>query len=101
MQRLEKKVAVIYGNETVGTTVAKAFAKEGAQVYLAGRTLTKLEVVALEVLSGGGLIETAQVDALNEEVVEKHMNEIIRKSGKVDISFNAIGLPQTGPRARH
>jgi NAD(P)-dependent dehydrogenase (short-subunit alcohol dehydrogenase family) len=96
MKRLENKVAVIYGNGAVGTTVAKAFAKEGAQVYLAGRTVTKLEKVAQEVLSESGAIEIAQVDAMDEEAVEKHMNEIIQKSSKVDISFNAIGLPQTG-----
>lgn len=96
MKRLENKVAVIYGNGAVGTTVAKAFAKEGAHVYLAGRTLVRLESVAEEVRSGGGIIEIAQVDALNEEAVETHMNEIMGKSGKVDISFNATGLSQTG-----
>jgi NAD(P)-dependent dehydrogenase (short-subunit alcohol dehydrogenase family) len=96
MRRLENKVAVIYGNGAVGTAVAKAFAKEGAHVYLAGRTLTKLKAIAQEILSEGGDIEVAEVNALNEDAVETHMDEVIKKSGKVDISFNAIGLPQTG-----
>src|SRR5687768_1777784 len=96
MKRLENKVAVIYGNGAVGTTVAKSFAREGAQVYLAGRTLSKLEAVSQQILSLGGTIEIDQVDAMNEDSVERHMEDLIRKSGKVDISFNAIGLPQTG-----
>jgi NAD(P)-dependent dehydrogenase (short-subunit alcohol dehydrogenase family) len=96
MKRLENKVAVIYGNGAVGTTVAKIFAREGAQVYLAGRTLSKLEEVSQQIVSTGGNIEIAQVDAMDEDSVETHMEDLIQKSGKVDISFNATGLPQTG-----
>ncbi len=96
MKRLENKVAVIYGNGTVGTTVAKSFAREGAHVYLTGRTWSKLEGVFQQIVSMGGSIEITQVDAMNEDSVERHMDDLIKKSGKVDISFNAIGLPQTG-----
>jgi NAD(P)-dependent dehydrogenase (short-subunit alcohol dehydrogenase family) len=96
MKKLQNKVAVIYGNGGVGGTLAKSFAREGAKVYLTGRTLAKMKSIADEILSDGGDIETDLVDALDESAVEKHMNEIIRKSGKIDISFNAIGLPQTG-----
>ena len=36
---LEKKIAVIYGaGGQIGGAVAHAFAREGASVYLAGRT---------------------------------------------------------------
>src|SRR5205809_175488 len=96
MKRLENKVAVIYGDGTVGATIAKSFAGEGAKVFLTGRTVAKLKVIAEEISSGGGGIETAQLDALDEEAVEKHMSEVISKAGKLDISFNAIGIPQKG-----
>jgi len=43
-----------------------------------------------------GEVETALVDALNEPAVEKHVNEVIKKAGRVDISFNTIGLPMKG-----
>lgn len=96
MKRLDNKVAVIYGNGSVGSTVAKAFAREGAHVYLAGRTWSKLEEVSQQIKSTGGRVEIAQVDAMNEDAVERHMDDIIKNSGRVDTSFNAIGLPQTG-----
>lgn len=96
MNRLKNKVAVVYGSGGIGSAIAKTFASEGAKVYLAGRTSAKIKIIAEEILSDGGNIETAQLDALDESAVEKHMNEIIRKSGKIDISFNAIGIPQTG-----
>lgn len=94
MKRLEKKVAVVYGDGSVGGSIARAFAKEGAWVFLAGRTPSKLQSIADEVLSKGGSIETTQLDALDEQAIEKHMNEILIKAGQIDISFNAIGIPQ-------
>ncbi len=96
MKQLENKIAVVYGDGGVGGAIAKAFAREGAKVFLAGRTPTKLEAIAGEVVSGGGTIETARLDALDEQAVEEHMNDLVRKAGKVDISFNTIGIPQKG-----
>jgi NAD(P)-dependent dehydrogenase (short-subunit alcohol dehydrogenase family) len=96
MTRLKNKIAVIYGDGGVGGAVARAFAKEGAHVYLTGRTLSKLAVIAKEISADGGSIETAQLDALEEEKVEEHLREVMNKAGKIDISFNAVGLPQTG-----
>src|SRR4051812_25713969 len=92
MKRLENKVAVVYGDGAIGGAIAKAFAGEGAKVFLAGRTLTKLDAIAHEILSRGGTVETAKLNALDEQAVEKHMSEIVKKTGKIDISFNAIGI---------
>ncbi|MGH7493347.1 MAG: SDR family NAD(P)-dependent oxidoreductase [bacterium] len=94
---LKNKNAVIYGGGgAIGGAVARAFAREGAKVFLAGRTLAKLGAVAKEILASGGAVETAQVDALDEQAVEKYMSEIVKKAGRIDISFNAIGIPQKG-----
>jgi NAD(P)-dependent dehydrogenase (short-subunit alcohol dehydrogenase family) len=96
MKRLENKTAVVYGDGATGAAIAKAFASEGAKVFLAGRTLSKLKTIADSILSDGGAIETRQLDALDEQAVEQHMADIITKTGKIDISYNAIGIPQTG-----
>jgi NAD(P)-dependent dehydrogenase (short-subunit alcohol dehydrogenase family) len=95
-RKLENKVAVVYGDGGIGAAIAKAFAREGARVFLAGRTSKKLDAIAKEIISAGGAIETAKLDALDEQAVEKHMSEIVSNAGKIDISFNAVGLPQTG-----
>ncbi len=96
MKKLEDKVAVVYADGGVAAAIAKAFSEEGAKVYLTGRTPAKLEKIANAISSSGGVIETAQLDALDEGAVEKHMEEIIQQSGRIDISFNAIGIAQTG-----
>jgi len=88
---LENKNAVIYGGSgSVGGAVARAFAREGAKVFLAGRTLARLDEVAQEISASGGLAETAQVDALDEKAVDEHANAVAEKAGGIDISFNAI-----------
>jgi 3-oxoacyl-[acyl-carrier protein] reductase len=90
---LQNKNAVIYGaGGSMGGAVARAFAAEGARVFLAGRTLASLNAVAKDIASAGGKAEVAQVDALDQQAVEKHMDEIVKKAGSIDISFNMIGL---------
>jgi 3-oxoacyl-[acyl-carrier protein] reductase len=88
---LERKNAVIYGGAgSVGRAVARAFANEGARVFLAGRTLATLDEVAQELSGAAGTVETAQVDALDERAVDEHADAIAEKAGGIDVSFNAI-----------
>src|SRR6266542_3260810 len=91
---LKDKVAVIYGaGGAIGGAVARAFAPEGANLFLTGRHLAPVEAVAKEVVSAGGSAEAAAVDALDEQAVDKHLQSVIDKAGRVDISFNAVGIP--------
>jgi NAD(P)-dependent dehydrogenase (short-subunit alcohol dehydrogenase family) len=91
---LKNKVAVIYGAAgAIGAGVARAFASEGATHFLTGRKRAPVAVVAKEIISAGGSAETAEVDALDEQVVDKHLQSVIDKVGRVDISFNAAGIP--------
>src|ERR671910_524230 len=91
---LKDKVAVIYGaGGAIGSAVARAFATEGANLFLTGRHLAPVEVVAKELVSGGGSAAAAEVDALDEQAVDKHLQSVIDKAGRVDISFNAVGIP--------
>jgi len=88
---LERKNAVIYGGGgTIGGAVARAFAREGATVHLAARTLAKLEQVAGGIRQDGGTATVAQVDALDERAVDAHADELVRDHGTLDISMNLI-----------
>lgn len=90
---LENRTAVIYGaGGAIGGAVAQAFAREGAQVFLTGRRLAPLERVATEIKRAGGTARTAQVDALDEAAVERHLDQVVEETGGVDISFNAVGF---------
>jgi 3-oxoacyl-[acyl-carrier protein] reductase len=89
---LHQKNAVIYGAGAIGGAVATAFAREGANVFLASRTLATVEALAGDISAAGGTAEAAQVDAFDEGAVDRHIEEVVRKAGSIDILFNAIGM---------
>jgi 3-oxoacyl-[acyl-carrier protein] reductase len=93
---LDGKNAVIYGGGgSIGGAVARAFAREGAAVFLAGRTESRLAAVAEEVRAAGGRAETAVVDALDERAVDRHADAVAAEAGGIDVSFNLITHPHT------
>ncbi len=88
---LEDKNAIIYGGGgAIGGAVAREFAREGAHVFLAGRTRQKLEAVASDIEADGGTAEVAVLDALDEKAVDEHAREVASQAGSVDVSFNLI-----------
>jgi 3-oxoacyl-[acyl-carrier protein] reductase len=90
---LHDKVAVVYGaGGAIGGAVARAFGAEGAQVFLTGRSLAPVQAVAEEIVAAGGSAEAAKVDALDEAAVDQHIDQVAEQAGRIDVSFNAIGI---------
>ena len=88
---LENKNAIVYGGGgAIGGTVARTFAREGASVFLAGRTREPLEAVAKDIEAAGGSAEVAVLDALDERAVDEHAEAVASRAGGIDISFNLI-----------
>jgi NAD(P)-dependent dehydrogenase (short-subunit alcohol dehydrogenase family) len=88
---------VVYGaGGAIGGAVARAFAAEGATVFLTGHNLAPVELVAKDILAAGGSADAAAVDALDEAAIDGHLRSVVDAAGRVDISFNAVGLPVTG-----
>jgi NAD(P)-dependent dehydrogenase (short-subunit alcohol dehydrogenase family) len=93
---LEGKNAVVYGGAgSVGGAVARAFGREGARVFVCGRTREALEAVAEEIRSAGGRADTAVVDALDEKTVDEHADSVVSAAGSLDVSMNVISHPAT------
>jgi NAD(P)-dependent dehydrogenase (short-subunit alcohol dehydrogenase family) len=91
---LKNKIAVIYGaGGGIGGAVAHAFAREGAKLFLTGRRRPPIEAIAKEIAWDGRFAEAAEVDAFDEHAVDRHLQSVIDTAGRVDISFNAVGLP--------
>lgn len=88
---LDGKNAIIYGGGGgIGGGVARTFAREGARVFLVGRSRDKLDAVAREIMASGGSAESAVLDALDEQAVDEHVRGVVAKAGSVDVSFNLI-----------
>ena len=91
---LDGKIAVIYGAAGgIGSAVARKFAGAGARVVLAGRTMEPLVALAEEIHAAGGKAETAQLDALDSVAVARHVDDVVERLGRIDVSFNLVGIP--------
>lgn len=87
---LHHKTAIIYGAAgSIGSAVARAYAREGATVHLAGRTAGTLERIAGSLRDAGATARVATVDVLDPRAVERHAANVIEASGSLDICFNA------------
>jgi len=86
---LDTKTAIVYGaGGAIGSAVARAYAREGAEVHLAGRTRATLDEVAQRIRHDGGAAHVAQVDVLDQAAVAQHA-DAVAASGGIDICFNA------------
>src|SRR5260370_3660589 len=91
---LKERLAVIYGaGGAIGGAVARAFAKEGAKVFLTGLHVGAVEAVAKDIVAAGGSAPAAEIDALDEKAINNHLQSVIDKAGRLDISFNTIAGP--------
>lgn len=88
---LENRNAIIYGGGGgLGAAVARTVAREGGRVFLVGRTRETLEVVADDIRAAGGAADVAVLDALDEQAVNEHVQEVVASAGSVDVSLNLI-----------
>jgi NAD(P)-dependent dehydrogenase (short-subunit alcohol dehydrogenase family) len=87
---LDHKTAIVYGaSGAIGSAVARAYAREGAEVHLAGRTRAALEEVARRIRHDGGTAHVARVDVLDRAAVARHADDVDAAGGGIDVCFNA------------
>jgi 3-oxoacyl-[acyl-carrier protein] reductase len=90
---LAGKIAVVYGGGgAIGGASARVFAREGARVFLAGRTQSKLATVARDIETLGGQVDIAVLDIFDERAVNAHADAVAAAAGGIDVMLNAIGI---------
>ena len=91
---LQNKNAVIYGGgKSLAGAVARAMAREGAAIYLAGRNVASLQKVKEDIIRDGGRAEVAELDGMDEKAIGQHLESVVASAGTLDVSFNLIGVP--------
>ena len=87
---LENRTAIVHGGSgSVGSAVARAFAREGATVHLTGRTRATLEDVADRIRGTGGVAHVDVLDVVDRGAVERHAAAVADRDDGIDICFNA------------
>ena len=92
MFNLENKVAVISGASSgLGKQMAKAFAKQGANLVVLARRLERLEELKTELEKEGVKVLPIKCDVTSTEDIENAAEKAEEEFGKVDILVNCAG----------
>ncbi len=90
--QLKNKVAVITGPaKGMGRAISLAFAKEGAQLVLAGRDLAAIEPVAQEARALGVTVHVVPCDMTDPAQTEALAQQTLAALGRIDILVNVAG----------
>src|SRR5512140_1429734 len=93
MTRFEGKVVVITGgSDGIGLATAKAFAAEGAKVYVTGRRQQRLDAAVAEI---GRASVGIQGDVGNLADLDRLFEQIGREHGRVDVVFANAGISES------
>lgn len=95
--RLRDKVALVTGGGSgIGAASCYAFAREGARVAVANRTLAKAEAVARRIESEGGRAIAIGADVSRGADVQRMIDATVAELGAPDIVFNNAGVSPSG-----
>jgi NAD(P)-dependent dehydrogenase (short-subunit alcohol dehydrogenase family) len=97
--RFANKIALITGGSAgIGRAIARAFAREGAKVVVAGRSPDPLKKTVELIRNEGGIASAITADVSHSDDVSRLVAETITTYGALDIAVNNAGtLLAAGP----
>jgi NAD(P)-dependent dehydrogenase (short-subunit alcohol dehydrogenase family) len=98
MGQLNTKIALVTGSSrSIGKAIAIAFAKEGASLVLAGRTVAGLNDTAKAIKALGREVEVVPTDVRDEKQIDNLFKKTLERFGRLDILVNNSGVFNGGP----
>jgi len=91
--RLKDQISIVTGGgKGIGKAISLAFAKEGAIVVMAARSLSSMEDTAEEIRSRDGRADAVATDVPYEDQIKKMVAYTLDKYGRIDILVNNSGF---------
>ncbi len=98
MGQLDGKIAIVTGSSrSIGKAIAIAFAKEGATLVLAARSVEGLNATAKEIKALGREVEVVPTDVKNEAQIDNLFKKTMARFGRLDILVNNSGVFHAAP----
>lgn len=90
--RLENKIALITGGYGgMGRASARLFAREGATVFIAGRSQERGDELAAEINGAGGKAHFVELDVINQDQWNAAVAQVKEQAGALHILMNIVG----------
>ena len=98
MGKLDNKTAIITGGgKGIGYGLARAFAREGANLVLTGRTLSRLEAAKEKLEAEFGVKVLPMVaDGADEAAIANVVSEAVKTFGHIDVLVNNAQVSKSG-----
>jgi len=95
--KLKNKVAVVTGaSKGIGKAIAAGFAREGASVVVASRSINVLEEGVRKIKAAGGEASAVSVDVRNPDSIGDLMKKTVERYGRLDLLVNNAGITMGG-----
>ena len=91
-----KSCVVTGGASGIGRALARAMAQRGATAVVADLDRSRAEQVAQEIRAAGGAAWPSEVDVVDPEAVQRTVDEVIEREGRIDYLFNNAGISLFG-----
>ena len=96
--RLDGKIALVTGGGSgIGKALALGFANAGAKVAVAGRRVERLEETVEEIEKLGSEGMAVRCDVTRKEEVERMVEAVVERFGRIDVLLNAAGVNRRMP----
>lgn len=93
MGKLQDRVALIYGGTSgLGEATAKLYAKEGAKVAIAGRSVERGNEIVGAIKHEGGEAIFVEVDLMETDQIKQSVQDTVDAFGTIDILYNGAGI---------
>lgn len=93
MGKLQDRVALIYGGTSgLGEATAKLYAKEGAKVAIAGRSVERGNEIVDAIKHEGGKAIFVEVDLMETDQIKQSIQDTVDAFGTIDILYNGAGI---------
>tara|TARA_B110000305_G_C19424437_1_gene632763 strand:+ start:256 stop:1044 length:789 start_codon:yes stop_codon:yes gene_type:complete len=96
-----KKVLITGASKGMGFAIAKAFAEQGAKVFLVSRNKKELRTATDKITRKGGVASFLSADISNVKIHNKVFNTFKKRLGSIDILINNGGGPPMGTLLEH
>jgi 3-dehydrosphinganine reductase len=101
MFQYHQKVALVTGGSSgIGLAIACLLARQGAHVWILGRTVSRLESALAQVkaaqLEGGQVCGMLAADVTHPEEIDAALDQVTKAAGAPDVLVNSAGVAHPG-----
>jgi len=96
---MDKVILITGASSGIGEGIARELGKAGAKVLLGARRLDRIEAIAAEIRSTGGITEARELDVTNRLSMAQFVQSALDTWGRVDVLINNAGIMPLSPLA--